>query len=1091
MIDNFQYPKGTVLSPPITYDDNVYSYGFLFNPIPSNNNDGYEIVTGKIHSVVDLGSNTYKIICERDYQYSSYTKDKVEITTQHSCGGNISPSQEWQRVLSYNNPMSLSGSLESIRAIPGDGCKISRAGKDYLWEITSSTAYSEAPDIVNYSGDTPQQTIGFINCDINNIFITQEITDNYDSYIEGTEIVFNTDWDQQTYVSSLYIDDDGYFSLSEKLTELPADFGNGLSGNKYYYDGSYHFRLITDATSYGDTYVLQWMLKDANYLLNHAPDNYQVIQTDTASEFLTVGDKCLISGKEIFGDFDLNYTVYHKGCLQFRIGTGHTLPSMMFAFDENGDLYCQKRSSTGWAYTSISVTQSDSYDYPFQVRIKRDDNVISFYSRQSSAFSWESNCASSLTFGVGIVGLSPIDVDLGFFNNQEQNLFLYKIGASNGTTYLARQKSGPITYFEEYTKPAAESIVEVFNETSNTVMSSGGGDRRDRYVLSGDKIILRTECDGDRIRIICSAPADVFPPPGNAPRNFSQPYMSEYQGDIDNPQLASEDVANNRFNWRDSITIKVESNDFVPIAGEFFTIIRGRGVWSTDSSVNIYIDYKNDTETDWNLLNPTNYYLRKYQGLLLIKKSFMDTLSKDFCIKIEGKRYRSGADKDVFNELKSATEMLDELYFETNITGNHEVTSPSGITSGMTVLPANFSCNTDLNLWVPNKVAYGTMAETVRDYIYTHGSLPHWETFGDGSRVSLRKGTNIVDSTNTPMACGDPAHYIGEYDYVIDDEEFLWIAPYSNEIDSIFRGHWTRENFEITGYTGDPTIPIVISDEGPANDNYVLGYVGLAGSFICNHISSGFKFSAIPVVIPEEIKRMPNGITILDAKLRVKFDGMRQRTLSGNYTISPDGLDYRWEYYEQGVLALMYERFYVEEVGFVEDSYDNYGYWAEPTKGGSIGFQLIGQRKNTTDMITWDNQTVYQPAGTLHSIGGTISSNVDDGKWGIIDATGLAKALYKARTMEYSNFWLYPSNAQLDSEDDVSEMASYLESLCPSHSASINVNNDTGQYGYSCQAAGKVTWWSSLEIGSIHIKYRLSSGIINDMVLPFVQPKFI
>jgi hypothetical protein len=1110
MSDNYQYPKGTQLNPPITYDGEVYSYGFLFDAMPSNNNEGYPIVHGKIVSVQSMGSGLYQIVCERGTQLSSYPvslgagQGSIEVTTYHSAGGNIAASREIDRVRSYiNEPMASMGSLEAIRAVAGDGLQITRAGKKYLWEIISATAYSEAPTEVNYNGDIPLPTVGYITSDVNNIYLTQDIGSGTDSYYDGTTIIFDETFDQSKYFCALYFIHSGVFTLGErvyKTSPLPADFGDGLTGPKYYYD-AYQFKLISDCLTYGpDGYLLTWMLRDANLIQALPSASYLTLQTEQVSTFLLGGDSCLLSGTPVLKEFDLAYEVYHPGCVQWRTDTNIDARSIRMEFDKDGNLTAYKRDAIGGIHSSLFVTQASSYTYPFQVRIVKSGTGITFYSRQNGAASWEPNATSTFT-GLseniaGAAGISPTTEDILYSVLQTQDTTLIKIGDARGTTYLYRYKLGTFDVVREYPRPSSEAITDVYNVTANQSMTSSGPISRLRYSLGTNTIYLPSETAGDQIRITCAAPATVPPPPGNAPRTYLQPHFAEFGGDPDNPQKASSNIINNKANWRDSLIIRVEDAGWTPVVGEEFVIIRGRGVWSTSHIPTVYIDYRNDDNTDWQVLSPSNYHLRAYQGLLLIRQSFMGTITKPFCLKIEGRRYRSGADADVYNEIKHGIEMMDNLYFECGIAGGNEAMSPSGLSSGMTVGYGAWSCGCDGDVWVPGSAAYGTRAETIRisqtgtGINGGHRIPPYWDGYGGGTWTTTRQGTVIIDDDPDWLQCNPPSGPgRGEYDYVVPEEEYIWVSPYSPSLGAdLIRPHWTREHYRITGYVGD--IPIVDSDPAPDFRNYMIGYVGLAGSFAANTISSGFAFNAIPVSIPPQIQRLPDGCTIIDARMRVRYEGMRQRTLSGSMSIGTDGDEVYWDYYEQGVLCLQYHRYRDANGAIVEDTNSNHGLWPEPTKGGSVGFQLVGQRKNTRYVQDWAGNDLGIPDGELYSLGGTIASDVEDGKWSIIDATGLIRAMYHHRGGEYSNYWLYPTNAQVDSDDGVGAMASYVASLTPTHSASLLTGDDCS-YGYTCTASGRVTWWSSLEIGSVHIRYRLGDGVIQAMVLPFLQPKHI
>jgi hypothetical protein len=1092
--------KITKLDPPHIYNGDIFSHAVLFEPVPSNNN-GYDIVEGKIHSVIDLGDKYYRIICERGIQQSSYTQviglgqGGIEVSTSHSCGGNICAPQEIDRVLSYNNePMSSIGSLEAIRAVPGDGIEIIRAGRKYLWEIVDSRAYGAAPSSVNYNGDDSIPTIGFIYSDIANISIPVDSQVDSESYIPRSSIFFD-ETIEAPYLSGLsFINDANLFTQGIRVYKdepLPSNFGIGLSGPNYYYDDNYSFRVSSDAINSGDRYFLQWMLKGTNNLINVVNGNYIVVKKSTNAQWQEVADNLALSGTPNLGDFDFRYSVYQACALHWRESTRANARSVRMEVDGSGGLSAFIRGEEGGAFDVLSISQDSPLSFPCQLRLELIGNVFYFYSRQDDSGVWELNASDSIGSEpniAGICGLVPIDRDFGYIINQDmQEINLYLIGevGDGADTYIYRSKIDYYQISKRHPKPSPEPILSVFNVSSNQSMSLSSDIRqRNTYDIDNNDIIIFSESDGDIIRVITQASTTPPVPPGLAPRNFLQPGFSEYAGDIDNPRLASTNVSNNKANWRDYIDIYIDDIGFIPVAGETFNISRGRGVWSVADQPIVYIDIKNDDTSDWQAITISNYHLRRYQGLLLLKKSFMDNISKDFCIKVEGRRYRSGADAEIYNNLDGALNILPELYVQTAIVGGHLAETPSGESLGMSILYGGFNCSECG--WQPSEAHYGTLADDIRRYLattpprtfpfwYAEGATPAWATCG----------TNISDPDNPLISCGEPPYefFIGTYDYVIPEEEILLVYPYSKEglYYGGIRSHWQRENYRIED-------DIIVSDPAPSFDNYLIGYIGNAGSFVCDTISSAFAFEAIPIQIPSIIQRMPDDIIIIDAKLSVKFGGFRQRSLSGYYYIDPDDNNIRnWEYYEQGQLAISYEKIW-NGTSYDETSFDNGGLWADPSKGGTVSFGLVGKRKSTQYVYDWAGNQLQAPEGELISLGGTVSSNVEDGKWSIVDATGLVRAMIAARKQPISQLYLYPSNAAFGSEEDPSAMASYLRSLRPEHSVDFLPGELCGAYGIEAQASSKITWWSSLELGSLQIRFSLPNGLVQQKIIQFREP---
>lgn len=1109
MSDLQPYGYGSVLFPPISYGGSNYSYGCKFYPAPSNYNEGQLIVSGTINSVEDLGGNQYKIICSRGTQnstvsvYYPLSGETVEYETAHSCGGNICCSKENQRVISYNNDLAVRGSVESIRAVPGDGFQHIVNNKTYLWEILEANAYDEAPDEINYNGEENLPIISYVNSDVNDVLITTDIDA---STMDGNIGTGYIDYDED-YLCSVSINIGGtLYELTREIythpeqTEpdegyLPENFGEGLSGLKYWYDkANLAFRIPSCVSASGDDIIAIWMVKNTTVCEDLYEGAYVDVEGVSGVTGLDNGgsDNVIMSAVEVNNAFNFYYQVWGTGYISWRMDTTPGSRNITTYFDGDGNVSGWMRETVSGGYSEQSISGTTQYTYPFYILITKSGTNVNYYAKQNIGDSWELKYTcypSGLDEDTdAIVGFGTLGTTRSLYLIQDTGNItrtMYNIGNAIGAQHVYRVGYfDNIDYTKEFTLASSNDITSVYNISSDSDMDSSATPSRNHYQVSAGKITLYSESAGDSIKITFEADEGTLTAPGIEPRTFNgQDNFADDTGNI-NSNIA---------NWRDTLTIQVEDPAVIPSAGESFSVYRGKGVWSTTQSASVYIDEKGNEGTDFELINSDNYHFRKYQGLLLLKESYVETLPSPFCLQIQGKRYINQAvDESCVNEIKHAIENLDDLYVQIGLNGL-TATGLSGETGIFSVGGAGFTC-TEISgsyYYIPDTVVWGTTAEIMRGLRYGYDTYPYWYPYKTAMYIDSLKRTDINDATNDTLTCGSGpgAVYMGEYDYYIPEECHLLIYPFEeNEVGSyISRDWWFKENRR---YEGDP--PVYTDDLAPLMDNY-FGSFPYSSSLIVTSVTAKYSFAPIGISIAEILQRMPEGTVITDAQLRVKFEGFRQIAWEGNVIIGP--YDHNggapeyiyYDYSEQGTLVASYE--YIKDAVPEETTYSIYPMYPEPLQTGSVGFRVIGFRKDTKYINFYDNSVGPTPSGTIQSFGSGLSlGTVTNGEWSIVDVTSMIQNLVDdARISECTNFYLYPSVQTLDMDDSTGAMASYLRSLLPAHSA--EKTGSGGEWGYNCSSSGKFTWFESLDIDSCYISFRLPSGILSDYTIQFLQPK--
>lgn len=1133
------FGTGSYLLPAVSLGGTDYSVGFRFIAGPSNSNDGWDIVAARIRSATHLGDGDWDLVLDRAPQFSSYTKPPLgpgqgatEVETTHWCGGNVCLPRELWRVLSFNNePMASRGPLEASRAVPGDGARFDRGGKAYLWEILEAEAYDVAPDLVNYAGEVPSPTIGYANVDLYDVAVdlrtdgpaTSRYYDGASIRFEGRGIVSGDPF----AASNVYVVGSGGFQLSTRETfvrpggtapdpsYLPPAFGTGLSGNRYWWDeGAREVRFIKDALALADgeapQALLAYFLHGLETYAAVPADNYCIAESAGTVGHSETGDIVCLHGCPVGETFVQVITLHGPAAVSWRRSTG-TLSLMAYLrADSAGQVRVGGRADVDADPAPGEVLATLSY--PFQVQVQKSGTSLQFRVRQNSSSSWTDaggnlwpSSLPSLTSG--LLGVGRIEAGATAFQRDWDGVEMtaYRVGGAEGTLYLYRAVFAPLPLqTRSYQKPAPEAIVSVFNETAGVAMSAGVGGR-DRYQLSGSgasqSVVVGAETSGDRIRITCAAPSGPPAPPGLAPRSFNQPDFAEFAGDPDDPQRASTNLATNRANWRDRIRIRVEDPGWTPVVGEPFMVVRGAGVWSSTSPPTIYVDRRNNTESDWQAVSAADYHLRAYQGLLLLKKGYADALEGEVCIKAEGRRYQPGAWAYNYNELLQALGGMDRL--AANVGGGWSGFSAAcaGGTSSMSVYGLDYSCYAGANdsvpsFWVPGDYKYGTLARGKREFAAARlGQLACWEMTSGGlvySRFATDagappEGTLVCQSSPTqPSPLKD---FLDVGGHCIPGEFLLTVSPYgTNAAGGGIPGHWQRDNWRLEG--GLP-----VSDPGPEPTNYAGGFCNFS-SFSIDTLSSGFRFVPVPYGWADLLRRLPNDATVVDGWFRVRFQGLRYKSWSGTNIVGPrtpksilNAADYSsWRYYEDGVLIAGADTVEGETTYSYNYNIATGGLWPNTARGGTVGFSLVGLRRDSERVALFDGSLADAPASDFIALGSSITgSEVQDGEWSVIDASSFFRAIHGSIGAEISELQLWPSVASAQPDAGAEGLTGYLQGLMPANTCSIIVGADPVRTGYSATASGRVMWWSSLELGEAFVTIRLGNG--EHQVLPLLPPR--
>lgn len=475
----------------------------------------------------------------------------------------------------------------------------------------------------------------------------------------------------------------------------------------------------------------------------------------------------------------------------------------------------------------------------------------------------------------------------------------------------------------------------------------------------------------------------------------------------------------------------------------------------------------------WKKLTTDNYLARWAEGLVLLRKDFVDSLGvQELCLLAVGYRGRAGGgfDAEIANEFAAALSACDQLWCSGG-TASGTGREMSGYMGDMTVGYTGWSCHVSGG-WVPTGVSWGEWGFNIRnanDGLAAEGaSWPVWYSFEDRIYYWDLARRSTITSPGTATWCpSEPTNYKDSQDLWVAEEAFIDVTPFHPRTASV-QPWWTRENYRVEGLS-------VVSDPAPAMDNFFGGTCGLASSLAPLSIAAQFSLSAVPFPPSEIVSRLPTGATILEAKIEARFQGFRTRTWEGSFFVNPD-LTYGWDYSEQGELISRYR-------SDPEESFTILLY-PDPATSGEVTFTLFGRRRDTTSITAYTGDRLEYPSDTYLAIGGGVTTGtLTDGEWGTVDVTGMMQALYADLDSGRTSYFLCPSKGGVSAESDVADFAALLRGSFPSHAEVLL--QDLPDYGYSMTCSGSFSWYSSLELRLVLLRYQVGT---QEFILPLLPP---
>lgn len=607
------YGDWTKLDPPVTVGLKQYSLGIRLRDCWANRDEPLEIVSGIIESVTTLSGDRKKIVCRRDWQSSSKTVvygpgDSVEVEIRSMCGGNICETEERRRVYSYLNGggTSYRGNDRGRRATAGDLLEIEHGAGVRRFRITRAESYAEAPGSVDWTGGAAAPVVSrFQN-------LPYEI--RLEPAGQGDAVVFTPGAAGVFGDCGITLDGAG---LTRKLWQaggvddgdyLPQDAA--LANDEYWFSpGEYAFRFSSYGWEVGTALVIVYWRRGLTSKTSGSTAQQMVAESSGAMVYNGTQDSVGGAGKITSGDFMQVVKVESgsgAGALEWRRQYSRGGQVAALAWSALGEIEgVYYRATDGGTLASAGIT-GGSYTFPFYAKITQSGDSFTLSHSQDGA-AWTDEGPVTLT-GVGQYddGILSVISGAAAVKFSDATGVFYPVGLGRTGTLSARETlSRTLTAFVgARTLPVATAITGVMNETTGEAMETGTS-ARNVYSEYEGVVYISGEACGDWIKVTQAAAGSAPTPPGDAP------VVSSLQQKFAD---GGTDVNANRANWFDVVEIHDPDSEFLGVAGDVFTVVRGGG-FSTQAPPDVSGAARNGA--DWEALGSGDYVARWAENLVL------------------------------------------------------------------------------------------------------------------------------------------------------------------------------------------------------------------------------------------------------------------------------------------------------------------------------------------------------------------------------------------------------------------------------------------------------------------------------------------
>lgn len=1099
--------RGTVLDPPLTFDETEYILAALFPP----DGQGGErvVVSGIVEEFTRPSSGVGRIKARRGTQMSSYTRtlsagNSSEIDYPCTTGGNIAAHAECELVLCYLNDMAKRGLNLHSRAIPGMALR--KRGR--LFPLSVAEPYAIAPAAVTFGSNTPLPSNAEAEIDLAHLHIARQSWASNVVFQDGGTGLFNdcrAGW-RRASTEALGICTPRVFGGVAGYYPPNAAFDPATP--EYHWDPDarlvrFSFPTFSTTGPASHTRVTSYHGIDREGM-TATPGRIDlpviILPAANGAGYASGEDELLAAALPLLGVGDGFVTwMAGAGAFEVRQSSAPDAPFVAVLFGSGGVTAVKWRATEGGAVSTSAI--STSYAGEFDVRLFWDGADVSIYHRGPGGGAWTLATSKALANDGGGVGsltawsTSGLKIkSLAWAVTQVE----YGIGGAIWAMQLLEREARAIQTIQ---RPASTAITAVVNLTTGAAMVPFAGTiRRDAYAvdLSGN-VQVACEASRDRVRVTCAAPTSVPAGTGRPPRVFGQTNFATAIGD---GSAADTDVNKNRANWYDKLEAldPMELLDYAP--GDPFEVVVGWLVWDPLKPPVLEYSVRSASATaGWTTL-PSEAFLAFWaDGLVLLKTAWVAGLSlapgDTIWLRARGLAYRRRRRPLAhhYNEPVRCIGSLDLAWVEGGGPGGTPAAEQSGITSIMRIGATDFEGEeySSGQYWAkPVDACWGTKKRDIEEpsEIMAGWGWPGWPyyelspifdnqlTFHDSAKRTLRYSADDLPSyypsEGTPGRATWNAHDSFEADEILID-----VAPLSGP-SGVPLGAY-GENWRL-----ESGVPVY--DRVPHWANWFGGFVTGQNFLALNAygaaVGADFGFRGVSFEFASWFQGLPDGTTILEAKLACKFGGLRMSSWQCTFNVTPvsGGFEYFSELSRDGAVIRT-----TEGPPFVNTQATLF---PDPAKGGAVTFVLMGRRKNSGQVQLVGGDYFPRPNDRVDSLGsGVATSSIEDGKWGRVDVTGMTQRLVGKRNSDYASFELWPTTGTVDADAGDGSLKALIESFLPTRE--VTIIRDAPRWGFESYCAGSYAWYSSLEVGKLFVRYRLPSGLVRSVELHQGQPALI
>jgi hypothetical protein len=1119
-----------VLNPPIVRDG--VAYGLLLKFAASIESDpwpGREVVRGRILDSTMVAPGTYDIACDRGLVTSSRTRvlgvgNSFEEYWVSACGGNIAVPPEPLRIYGASSDLAYRGDMRDRRIEPGDTIQI---GQQHCY-VEQAVAFGWQPQMVDWrAGGSPRS----IEWQVVGATRTTGDGEELGQWLEPprleerqTNPALEIDVAATTEAAGFFRGGGFFIEASGTLTRLtrrvytrPSDGqpddewwpdGASLALGEYWLNGrSLEWRLASRNAEIGSRlFVVQWLRGWDRWVATLDPQVLEGAGTGEPDALAACEVPTSQDGQPGFLIFDDGAGDFGEGWIfwRFEVRGGSAAIAMKWS---GGSIVALRYRAVGGSWTAVAISPTPLVPTDGVTGLnmqKTGQTIIAKITNGNNPMIviGSANLGALVNQPIhnGYIGIAVAGGSRVCFSGMNGSLMQRVRG---GTVWRQRIVEWPtLVYTAEIDTGLGVSPLTVAGPDGAPWFRAGSIDaaRGKRRWYEPAPGVLRIYSENIPTALTATFPGSTpaGDPPGRAPRIGTDILNHATIADPESG-ISTTNVSQNRANWPDRLRIRVPDADNPPALAPGVEFIGRRGAvlnptqpWSLQFSTRPADDDQNPNPT-WQPVPSEAVFARPVEGVFLVSKDWLDSLSRPPCFRLAGTyiRHHANLDARTINELARAIEAVELLHFRAQL-GSGEEVGLGGIT-----IPGAFG------LWptgfrressgppraIHTGLAWGAQRDSWRaddwaDVLDTGGlSVPIWTS--SYFLGSLGGGYHTVAELQTPILTNPPTVLARAGELATDNiPAQLWPGM---------------------AIPGDPGLPAL------------LGFGSIGATLGGSSLYAFFKLTGVPFQLPPQLRRCPPGTVVTSAFAEVRVANVEsyewEWTIEEGYFVEAGGTTYL-----SGVNTINGELY--RQVVFSESEGTTIDYtrpdgFPPPRTSAPLSFDLVGRRRNTARVpkdylnaaYLWSGGDPNDEAARLSYIGGSDFANVPAdgwfhfaaagqistggaaGNWRIVDLRGAMQAALDARVSLATDLYLVPRGIGLDLGAGIGEIAQFLRSCLPQTTIQIDKTGSGASEFWNVVRGlkGQCTTFDSFEMRNLMLSIQLPSGAQATYRLPLVR----